>query len=319
MCAPPPRRMRTPATAPTTPSAVTAKELACKVIGEGANLGVTQKARIEYARKGGRCNSDAIDNSAGVNSSDMEVNIKIALGAAVRSGRLTTETRNTLLASMTDEVAELVLRNNYLQTLAISLSSGRGMEDFGYQARMMRQLESQGLLDRSVEYLPDDLTLEDMGKTGTVLTRPEIGCAARLCQADALRRAARLRRAGRRLSRAGAFPLLPRCDGGRATTARSSVTGCGARSSPPCWRTRSSTGAGPTFLTRIGDQTGADAPQIAQSFGRRARLLQADHAERRDRRARHVGPRRDAAGTLFRRTGSGPRPDRLVPARDLVQ
>ncbi|PTW60894.1 glutamate dehydrogenase (NAD) [Breoghania corrubedonensis] len=244
---------------------VTAKELNCKVIGEGANLGVTQKARIEYARKGGRCNSDAIDNSAGVNSSDMEVNIKIALGAAVRSGRLTIPARNELLASMTDEVADLVLRNNYLQTLAISLSSLRGMEDFGYQARMMRQLESQGLLDRSVEYLPDDLTLEDMAKTGTTLTRPEIAVLlayAKLTLHDVLLSSGVPDDAylGQELFRYFPPEMQERyheeISGHRlrrdiiSTMLANSIINRG----------------GPTFLTRIGDQTGADAAQIAQAF-----------------------------------------------------
>ncbi|MDX5592054.1 NAD-glutamate dehydrogenase [Pseudovibrio sp. SPO723] len=154
---------------------VTASDLRVKVIGEGANLGITQKARIEFAREGGRCNSDAIDNSAGVNSSDVEVNIKIALGSAVKSGKLNTESRNELLASMTDNVASLVLRNNYLQTLAISLTELRGLEDTGYQVRLMRQLESQDLLDRAVEDLPDDLTIEERVKQGEGLSRPEIG------------------------------------------------------------------------------------------------------------------------------------------------
>lgn len=168
---------------------ITAPELHCKVIGEGANLGLTQKARIEFSQKGGRCNSDAIDNSAGVNSSDVEVNIKIALGAAVRSERLNTPQRNKLLASMTDEVAALVLRNNYLQTLAISLTEQRGMEDFGYQTRMMQQLEAKNLLNRAVEYLPDDVTLAEMEKANEVLTRPEIGVLlayAKLTLYDAL-------------------------------------------------------------------------------------------------------------------------------------
>ncbi|WP_068311334.1 NAD-glutamate dehydrogenase [Polycladidibacter hongkongensis] len=154
---------------------ITAADLRVKVIGEGANLGITQKARIEFSRLGGRCNSDAIDNSAGVNSSDLEVNIKIALGAAVKKGKLDTPARNELLAQMTDEVAELVLRNNYLQTLAISLCQRRGMEDFGYQVRMMRQLEQQDLLDRAVEFLPDDAALEELEKQGKVLSRPEVG------------------------------------------------------------------------------------------------------------------------------------------------
>lgn len=113
---------------------ITAEEVGAKVLGEGANLGITQKARIEFSRAGGRCNSDAIDNSAGVNSSDMEVNIKIALGAAVKKGSLTIPERNVFLADMTDEVAELVLRNNYLQTLAISLCDRRGLEDLAIRS-----------------------------------------------------------------------------------------------------------------------------------------------------------------------------------------
>ncbi len=101
--------------------------LRCKVVGEGANLGVTQRGRIEAAQRGIRLNTDAIDNSAGVNTSDVEVNIKIALALPVQEGRLTIETRNALLAEMTDEVGRLVLRNNYQQTLALSLAQRRAL------------------------------------------------------------------------------------------------------------------------------------------------------------------------------------------------
>ncbi|MCB1507919.1 MAG: NAD-glutamate dehydrogenase, partial [Hyphomicrobiaceae bacterium] len=153
---------------------VTARDLRVKVIGEGANLGVTQKARIEFGLAGGRCNSDAIDNSAGVNSSDMEVNIKIALGAAERAGRLTREDRNTLLASMTDDVADLVLRNNYLQTLSLSLTQRHGREDVGYQRRLMTTLESRGLLDRNVEFLPSEEVIDAREADGKILARAEL-------------------------------------------------------------------------------------------------------------------------------------------------
>src|SRR5690606_34631837 len=105
---------------------ITGAEIRAKVVGEGANLGMTQRGRIEFSLKGGRCNSDAIDNSAGVNSSDLEVNIKIALASAMRSGKLSRHARNKLLAAMTEEVAALVLRNNYRQTLAISMVEDRG-------------------------------------------------------------------------------------------------------------------------------------------------------------------------------------------------
>jgi len=107
-------------------------DLNCKVVGEGANLGMTQRGRVEAALRGIRLNTDAIDNSAGVNTSDVEVNIKIALSGPVRSDALSLDARNKLLAEMTDEVARLVLRNNYQQTLALSLAQRRGLEDFGF-------------------------------------------------------------------------------------------------------------------------------------------------------------------------------------------
>jgi glutamate dehydrogenase len=143
-----------------------ARQVRAKVIGEGANLGVTQKGRIAYALNGGRCNSDAIDNSAGVNSSDVEVNIKIALANAMRENRLTRPKRNTLLAAMTDEVAELVLRNNYLQTLAISVAEAEGVSGVGELNRVMGNLEARGLLNRKVEDLPDDVAVAERVAAG---------------------------------------------------------------------------------------------------------------------------------------------------------
>ena len=157
------------------PIRVAAPQVRARVIGEGANLGVTQRARIELGLAGVRVNSDAIDNSAGVNSSDVEVNIKIALGHAVRAGELTMPDRNVLLASMTDEVAHLVLANNYRQTLSLSLAERRGLEDLGYQRRLMETLERAGRLDRAVEFLPDDSALAAREKVGKALTRPELG------------------------------------------------------------------------------------------------------------------------------------------------
>src|SRR6185503_15579124 len=153
---------------------VTGAELNCKVVGEGANLGMTQRGRIEAASRGIRLNTDAIDNSAGVNTSDVEVNIKVALSTPVRAGQLTIENRNALLAEMTDEVARLVLRNNYQQTLALSLGQRRGLEDFGFQQRLMHILEQRGELDRAVEYLPDEMALAERRKRNSPLTRPEL-------------------------------------------------------------------------------------------------------------------------------------------------
>ena len=154
---------------------ITVREVGAKVIGEGANLGVTQLGRIEYNLNGGRCNCDAIDNSAGVNSSDVEVNIKIALATAMHDQRLTLANRNKLLESMTDEVAALVLRNNYLQTLAISLVERRSAHATGDLVRLMNRLESEGHLDRAVEELPNDQTLAERLSANKPLTRTEIG------------------------------------------------------------------------------------------------------------------------------------------------
>ena len=154
---------------------VTGADVRAKVIGEGANLGVTQKGRIAYALAGGRLNSDAIDNSAGVNSSDVEVNIKIALSSALADERLTRNKRDKLLAEMTNEVGELVLRNNYLQTLAISLTERKGAANREELGRLMNYLEELGRLNRKVETLPDNPTLAERYASGKPLTRPEIG------------------------------------------------------------------------------------------------------------------------------------------------
>ena len=129
------------------------------MVGEGANLGVTQRGRIDYALKGGRIDTDAIDNSAGVDTSDHEVNIKILLGAAIAAGELAAAEREPLLAGMTDDVAALVLRDNYLQGEALSVAEARGAAALDRQARLIRELERAGRLDRALEFLPDDETL----------------------------------------------------------------------------------------------------------------------------------------------------------------
>ncbi|NJC40714.1 glutamate dehydrogenase [Brevundimonas alba] len=149
-------------------------ELRVAVVGEGANLGLTQAGRISFARNGGRINTDAIDNSAGVDSSDHEVNIKILTGAAIASGALKAEDRNALLASMTDEVGLKVLVHNYDQTLALSLQQAEGAEALDAQQRFMQWLGGKGKLDRKVEGLPDDLKLTEMKTAGTPLARPEL-------------------------------------------------------------------------------------------------------------------------------------------------
>ncbi|KQT49825.1 NAD-glutamate dehydrogenase [Devosia sp. Leaf420] len=153
---------------------VTAGEVRAKVVGEGANLGVTQRGRIAFALNGGRINTDAIDNSAGVNSSDLEVNIKIALAPVVASGALGEQARNAFLATMTDEVAALCLRNNYLQTLALSLAERAGTAELPDHRGLIETLEERGRLDRAVEFLPSDAVLDARAAQGKALTRPEL-------------------------------------------------------------------------------------------------------------------------------------------------
>jgi glutamate dehydrogenase len=153
---------------------VTAREVRAKVVGEGANLGFTQRARVEYALAGGRLNTDAVDNSAGVDCSDHEVNIKILLRDVERSGKLTRAHRDRLLAEMTDEVADLVLRDNYLQTQAISVTHKLGAHLVDRVGRFLRALEKTGRLNRALEFLPDEDTLADRVRDKVGLTRPEL-------------------------------------------------------------------------------------------------------------------------------------------------
>ncbi len=158
---------------------VDGEQLRVKVVGEGGNLGLTQLGRIEFARsggpggQGGRINTDAIDNSAGVDASDHEVNIKILLNAVVADGDMTVKQRNTLLAEMTDEVGSLVLRNNYAQNVALANSMAQAASLMPAQQRFMRRLEREGHLDRGLEFLPSDRQIRERLASGTGLTQPE--------------------------------------------------------------------------------------------------------------------------------------------------
>jgi len=153
---------------------VNGRALRCKVIGEGGNLGLTQLGRIEFAMQGGRINTDAIDNSAGVDCSDHEVNIKIAFAKALEKKKLKKEERDRLLESMTDGVEYLVLRDNILQTQALTIAEHQGATNLEAQSRVMRVLEKAGLLDRSLEKLPSDEEIDARISAGTGLTRPEL-------------------------------------------------------------------------------------------------------------------------------------------------
>jgi glutamate dehydrogenase len=247
------------------PIRITGAQVRARVIGEGANLGMTQRGRIEAALKGIRLNTDAIDNSAGVNTSDVEVNLKIALSLPMRERKLSIEQRNTLLGEMTDEVASLVLRNNYLQTLALSLVERRGLEDLGFQQRLMQLLEQKGELDRAVEFLPDDMEIGERARRSQPFTRPELSVL--LAYAKLALYAELLDSPvpddpylGRELNRyfpqevSGRFPEALEKHRLRreiiATQLANSMINRG----------------GPTLVVRIADQTGASAPEIARAF-----------------------------------------------------
>jgi glutamate dehydrogenase len=247
------------------PIRVTGAELRCKVIGEGANLGMTQRGRVEAALRGIRLNTDAIDNSAGVNTSDIEVNIKIALTPAMRDGRLSRDARNALLTEMTEDVAALVLRNNYLQTLSLSLSERRGLAFLGFQQRLMQTLERRGLLDRAVELLPDDTEIAERRRRSQPLTRPELAVLlayAKLSLYDELLESnvPDDPYLGRELARyfpkaiMERFPDAPPRHRLRreiiATQLANSIINRG----------------GPSFAVRIEDQTGAPAAKMAAAF-----------------------------------------------------
>ena len=153
---------------------INAPNLRVKVIGEGANLGVTQAGRIDFSRLGGRINSDAIDNSAGVDCSDHEVNIKILVDQAVKTGKLDETSRNQLLEDMTDDVSDLVLKNNYSQTRTLTLAEATAVEELDSYRRLMTYLEAQELLNRSVEGLPAEEKIDELAGMGQGLSRPEL-------------------------------------------------------------------------------------------------------------------------------------------------
>jgi glutamate dehydrogenase len=153
---------------------VNAADLRCRVVGEGANLGFTQRGRIEYALKGGRINTDAVDNSAGVDTSDHEVNIKILLNEIVAAGDMTRKQRDRLLQEITDDVAALVLRDNYLQSQSLTVTETLGAHLLDRHVRFIRALEKAGRLDREIESLPNEEVIAERRLKGIGLARPEL-------------------------------------------------------------------------------------------------------------------------------------------------
>ncbi|RVU18063.1 NAD-glutamate dehydrogenase [Methylobacterium oryzihabitans] len=244
---------------------ITGAELRARVVGEGANLGLTQRGRIEAARRGVRLNTDAIDNSAGVNTSDVEVNIKVALTGPERDGRLGPEARNALLAGMTEAVADLVLRNNQLQTLALSLAQRGGAAETGFATRLMQSLEADGRLDRGVEFLPSDAALAERAQENEGLTRPELAVLlayAKLALKDALLDSAVPDDPAMATELERYFPpvLVARFPDAVAnhrlrreiiaTTLANVIVNRG----------------GPTIVSRLSDETGADAATLAAAY-----------------------------------------------------
>ena len=217
------------------------RELRAKVVGEGGNLGLTQRGRIEYATHGGRINTDAIDNSGGVDCSDHEVNLKILLGLAVEAGELTVEERNEVLQSVAGDVVAHVLYDNYLQVQILSQETAVAAQRMEAYEDLMVELEARGLLERTLEFLPTTEQMAERRAAGAGLVRPELcvllAYAKRLLREHVL---------------ASAFPDDPYLDASlrRVLPARRSSSGsgtswprtpCGARSSPPSSPTTSST------------------------------------------------------------------------------
>lgn len=153
---------------------VNGDELRCRVVAEGGNLGFTQLGRVEYALQGGLINTDSIDNSAGVDCSDHEVNIKILLNTAVNKKTIDENNRNNILINMTQQVADLVLRDNYTQALAISIASFYSKQSISVHQMYIKELETGGYINREVEYLPDDKKMQERKASQLGLTRPEL-------------------------------------------------------------------------------------------------------------------------------------------------
>jgi len=240
-------------------------ELRCKVVGEGGNLGFTQLGRIEAALAGVRINTDAIDNSAGVDTSDHEVNIKILLGLAVADGEMTEKQRNTLLPQMTDDVADMVLADNYYQTQVLSLTRGLGVQLLDRQTRFMRHLEKTGLLDRAIEYLPSDEQIAERQARGLGLSSPELAVLlaySKMWLSDALVEsdlpddpwvAQALQRYFPPLLRERFAELIPRHPLKREIVATHVLN-------------RMVNRVGPTFVHRLSEQCGAQPAQVVRAW-----------------------------------------------------
>jgi len=208
---------------------VNGSQLRAKVVGEGGNLGLTQRGRIEFARHGGKVNTDALDNSAGVDCSDHEVNIKIGLDKLVETGQLDTAGRNELLELMTDEVGELVLRDNYTQNGVLGVARHHTEAMVSVHRRLVSALEAKGALDRELEALPGDAEFGEMEKAGLGLTSPELATLLAHVKLDLRTRSWPASCRTPRCSVAGP-PSTSRRRCGSSTAPRSTRTRCCGRS-----------------------------------------------------------------------------------------
>lgn len=244
---------------------VNGSELRCKVLAEGGNLGLTQRGRVEAALNGVRLNTDAIDNSAGVDTSDHEVNIKILLGIAQGDGELTDKQRNALLPQMTEDVAALVLRDNYFQTQALSVGGRLATRQLDEQARFIRFLEKKGELNRAIEHLPSDEQIAERKTKGLGLTSPEqavLLAYSKMWLNDELIAsdlpedpwiATALERYFPSLLKAKFAAYIPRHPLRREIIATHVLNSMVNR-------------VGPTFVHRLGEITGATAPQVVRAY-----------------------------------------------------
>ncbi|MGB8328331.1 MAG: NAD-glutamate dehydrogenase, partial [Steroidobacteraceae bacterium] len=244
---------------------INGRELRARVVGEGGNLGLSQRGRVEYALAGGRLNTDFIDNSAGVNTSDVEVNLKILLNGLEREGRLRRAERDRLLKRMTPEVAELVLHTNYLQSQAISIMEASAAARLSEYQQLVRSLERAGELNRAVEFLPSDDEFAERAKRGAGLTRPElsvilsygkISLARHLLDSDVPEDPY----LSSELERYFPPPVRDRCGRAIARHRLRREIIVTATTNSVVHR------MGPLFVARVQDQTGAEPAQIARAY-----------------------------------------------------
>jgi glutamate dehydrogenase len=252
-----------------------ANELRAKVIGEGANLGITQAGRIEFAEHGGRINTDFIDNSAGVDCSDNEVNIKIPLNREMREGRLNFDKRNKLLAKMTDEVADIVLEDNRLQSLALSIAEAGGGKALPGYVRTIELLEASGRLDRKVEGLATSEELVRRSQEGRGLTRPELAVVLSISKLVLQDAAEQLRLSEDKLVQPQLFEAFPKpmrkahADAIRAHRLRNEIVATKVAN-------RLVNRLGPSVAFDLMEEEGASLQQVVSSFLVAERLLDLD-------------------------------------------